>query len=261
MQRQGYFTDLHDDQWDELSPWLDIRAPTGRPAKYSLRHVVDALSFMVSTGCQWRNIPHDFPPWRTVHYYFTKWKESGILTTIEQALLRAIRQREGRQPEPTAGIIDAQAVDCPTSGEERGYDSNKNVKGRKRHLLTDVLGLVVCMSITSAELHDRYGVRLLLNSASFPKSITHIWADKGYRGPIVAEVARQQKVTFEIVANPKPHSFVIAKRRWVVERTHAWLSGARRLTVDREKTVASSMAMLNLRLCLPYSRWSCHGIA
>lgn len=260
MQRQGYFTDLDDDQWGELSPWLDLRAPTGRPAKYQLRHVVDALSFMVSTGCQWRNIPNDFPPWRTVHYYFTKWKESGVLTTIEQALMRAIRLREGRKPEPTAGIIDAQAVDCPTSGEERGYDSNKNVKGRKRHLLTDVLGLVVCMAITSAELHDRHGVRLLLESGTFPKTITHLWADKGYRGPIVADVVTKHDLKIEIVANPSPHAFVIAKRRWVVERTHAWLSSSRRLTVDREKTVSSSMAMVNLRLCLLYARWAAHGI-
>jgi transposase len=260
MQQQGYFTDLDDDQWGEIGPELDIRAPTGRPPKYAIRRVVDALSFMMATGCQWRNIPNDFPPWRTVHYYFTKWKDSGVFSKIEQALLRAIRQREGRRAEPTAGIIDAQAVDCPTCGFERGYDASKNIKGRKRHIITDVLGLVVCLAITSAATPDRDGVKLLLLSDDFPRSISHLWADKGYRGPIVADIVRRHNVKLEIVANPDPHAFVIAKRRWVVERTHAWISAARRLTVDREKTVGSSIAMVNLRLCLLYSRWAAHGI-
>jgi len=166
-----------------------------------------------------------------------------------------VRERHGRNETPTAGIIDAQAVDCPTCGEERGYDASKNVKGRKRHILTDVLGLALVIVVTAASVPDRYGAKMIFESGKVPATLSKVWADKGYRGPIVSESARAIGIDVEIVANPSPHSFIIARRRWVVERTNAWLSAARRLTVDREKTVGSSKTLIDLRLCSLYVKW------
>ncbi len=166
-----------------------------------------------------------------------------------------VRERHGRKDSPTAGIMDAQAVNCPTSGEERGYDASKNVKGRKRHILTDVLGLALVIIVTAASVPDRNGGKMIFGSGKVPSTILKVWADKGYRGPIVSQAAAAIGIEVEIVANPSPHAFIIAKRRWVVERTNAWLSAARRLTVDREKTVSSSKTLIDLRLCSLYAKW------
>jgi putative transposase len=261
MQQQRYITDITDSQWESLGPILGARASTGRPRKHNIREVVNALSFLISTGCQWRNLPHDFPPWKTVNYYFMKWRASCIFERIEFDLVQEVRVREGRNKQPTAGIMDAQAVDCPTSGDERGYDKAKNVKGRKRHILTDVLGLVLTLAITSADVPDRNGAELLFQHERYPQTLIIIWADKGYRGPIVETFAKTRNVKVEIVDNPSPHEFVVAKRRWVVERTNAWLSLARRLTVDREKTKRSSMSMIFIRLCLLYCKWKHEGMS
>jgi putative transposase len=261
MQRQRYTTDLTDAQWESLEPSLSARAAVGRPRKHDIREVVNALSFMISTGCQWRNIPNDFPPWKSVNYYFMKWRRLGTFEQIEIELLHAIRVREGRNSEPSAGIMDAQAVDCPTSGDNRGYDKAKNVKGRKRHILTDVLGLVLALVVTGADVSDRNGAELLFQHEKYPQTLLRIWADKGYRGPIVESFAAARNVIVEIVDNPSPHEFVVAKRRWVVERTNAWLSQARRLTVDREKTKKSSISMIFIRLCILYSKWKHQGMS
>lgn len=260
MQRQGYLTDTTDHQWSILEPAFGHPAKTGRPRTYSPRMAFDAILYLVQTGTQWRNLPNDFPPWQSVRYYFDKWKKGGQLESLNEALRRTIRENAGRKPEPTAGIIDSQSVDCPSSGEERGYDAGKNVKGRKRHLLTDVLGLVLASVITSASLPDRNGVSLLLASQWYPKTIQLIWADKGYRGPIASKACQEKNVTLEIVGNPDPHTFMVAKRRWVVERTNAWLSAARRLTVDREKTIISANAMIQFRLCTLYTKWVQSGL-
>lgn len=253
MTRQGYITDISQSEWPLMAPFFNRVTKAGRPTKYPSLNICNALSFILATGTQWRNMPNDFPPWESVYYYFRKWTKDGSIKMLEEFLIKKLRLANNKSEWPTAGVIDAQSVDCPTSGEERGFDVSKNVKGRKRHILTDVLGIVLVLVVTTANITDRQGAVEIMSSKDFPKTIKHIWVDKGYRGPIVASAAAKHGVNIEVVANPSPHEFAVAAHRWVVERTNAWVSAARRLTVDREKTVASSSSMIRLRLCLLYA--------
>lgn len=237
-----YPSDLTDRQWNLIAPLLQIvtvSRPGGAPRQVDLRDVVNAILYLIRTGCSWRQLPHDFPAWQTVYGYFSRWKNDGTVAKIHDALRDQVRCQVGRQPGPTAGIIDAQSLrGASTVGAEtRGYDAGKKVNGRKRHIVVDTMGLLLAIVVTPASVQDRDGAKLVLNLLrSTLSSVVKIWADGGYAGKLISWAHATVNVTLEIVKrNDDLSGFVVVPRRWVVERTFGWLVTCRRLGWDYER--------------------------
>lgn len=233
-----YPSDLTDQQWDLISPMVPVK-PGGRPAKHDRRRIVEAILYLTRTGCSWRQLPHDFPPWDTVYWYFQRWSADGTTDRIHDALRAATRDAAGRDPMASAGIVDAQSIKgADTVGSDsRGYDAGKKVNGRKRHLVVDTIGLLVVVLVTAASLQDRDGGRLVLDRARMKMpSIALVWADGGYAGRCVEFARRWLRITLQIVNKPDgQRTFEVLPRRWVVERTLSWLVRCRRLGRDYER--------------------------
>ena len=246
-----YPSDLSDKQWAKLEPLLCQRLAGkhagGRPRLYPLRRVVDAVLYVVKTGCQWRQLPKDFPPWKSVYEEFRRWRRTGLWARISRALRNQLRQKLGRSAQPTAAIIDSQSVKTTLKGKGRGYDAGKKIKGRKRHIAVDTEGLLLAVVVHSAGIQDRVGARaLLLRLAALFCTIRTIFADSAYTGTLVEWVRALFGWTLTIVKRTEAHRFVVLPKRWVVERTFAWLGWSRRLSKDYEVRPDTAEAMIHI---------------
>lgn len=246
--RRQYPSDLTDEQWKVIALLLPPPKLGGRPEAHPRRAIVDAIFYVVRTGCAWRQMPKDFPPWETVYFHFARWRDDGTLDRLHDGLREQVRRVEGRATEPTAAIVDAQSVKgaATVAAASRGFDAGKKVNGRKRHIVVDTIGLLLVVAVGAASVQDRDGARPLLEAmgAAYP-AVTLIWADGGYAGKLVAWAKSALRIALEIVRKPEgQRGFEVLPRRWVVERTLSWITACRRLDRDYERLPATSEAMV-----------------
>ena len=248
-QRVGlrYASDLTDAEWALIARKMPRRRRLGRPRQIDLRDVVQAIFYILSTGCQWRALPSEFPPYSTVQGYFYTWRDTGRWQRIVKALVRQARRRLGRKPTPTAAVIDSQSASTTQAGGPRGFDPGKRVHGRKRHIVTDTNGLLLAVHVHPANIQDVHGAVPLLERLRdrFPK-LRHLFADRVYRGKqLIDALSHRGPWTIEIVQRPPGvKGFQLLPRRWVVERTFAWFGRCRRLARDFEGLASTEVAWL-----------------
>jgi transposase len=253
---------MTDREWSavrELLPvpgWMEGRG--GRPEGYCHRQMVDAVRYLVAGGIAWRSMPADFPPWDRVYAFWRRWRDQGLIGELHDRLRERVRQAAGRDREPTAGIIDAQSVKGAASvpAATRGFDGGKKVNGRKRHIVVDTLGLLLTVMVTAASVTDREAARTLLPRLRQRHwRIARVWADGGYTGPLVDFAHKVLQVALTVVKRSDDTSgFTVLPKRWLVERTFAWLMRSRRLARDYERRTDSAEAMIRWSMTMVMSR-------
>jgi len=248
-QRNGlrYASDLTDAEWALIARKMPPHRHRGRPREVDLREVVQAILYILSTGCQWRALPREFPPYSTVQGYFYTWRDTGRWHRIVRALVRQARRKLGRKPTPTAAVIDSQSASTTQAGGPRGYDPGKRVLGRKRHIVTDTNGLLLGVHVHPANIQDVHGAVPLLEHVRdrFPR-LRHVFADRVYRGKqLISALSHCGPWTIDIVQRPPGvKGFQLLPQRWVVERTFAWFGRCRRLAKDFEGSPSTEVAWL-----------------
>ncbi len=266
MSRESYPTDLTDAEWSHLAPHLPPPKAAGRPRVHPVRDILNAIFYVLRSGCAWRLLPHDLPPWKTVYHYFRLWRLQGLWDAIHEVLHATVRAKGGRDPQPSAAIIDSQSVKTTMVGGPRGYDGGKKINGRKRHLLVDTQGLIMRAIVHPADIADRDGAKLLLAplQGRVPR-LQQIWADNAYTGQVREWIQATLGCTVQIVKHwwtglrwvwvgpgqgppTIPSGFHVLPRRWVVERTFAWLLMYRRLSRDYEELPATSEALVYIAM-------------
>lgn len=249
--KKKYTTDLSPIEWQYIEAYLE----TQRKTKWELKKIIEAIFYLCKNGCSWRDLPDCFPPWQTVYWYFRKWSNEGTYELIINELRSAKRTTLGKYPTPSAAIIDSQSVkNTSFSTKEVGVDGGKRVKGRKRHLVTDTLGNLLAVKVHSANLHDSKSAKLVLskiieNRVDFPR-LKRIFADKGYRGSLLSWTKKNLKCQLEIVKTysklANNGKMMVSPKRWVVERSFAWLNHYRRLSKDFERLTENSECFIKI---------------
>lgn len=250
MKRNSYPTDVTDEQWKRVEPLLPAVKPGGRPRKTDLRQVLNAVLYLVRTGCQWRMLPHEYPPWKTVYNYYRAWIDGAVWEEILATLRIEAREQMGRDASPSVGAVDSQSVKTEHVGEETGYDAGKKVKGRKRHLAVDSLGFLLAVVVTAASVDDGVAAKELfgrVDSEAFPRLET-IYGDAKYNNhELYGWMEDNVDYRLHIVRRPEDaKGFVLLPQRWVAERTIAWFNRSRRLSKDRERLIETSEAMVQI---------------
>lgn len=251
-----YPTDVSDTQWEVLQ--LVLPPPKWRPGgpgrkPMDLRRVINGIFYVNKTGCQWRMLPKEFGPWETVYGYFCRWRRAGVWARVMDTLRQWERQSQGRLPEPSACCADSQSIKTATQGEDVGFDGHKKIKGRKRHLLVDTLGLIIAVVVTAANMDDRQGLVALMKRycASGVTRLRKIWVDGGYDAQWLCDWVRGLKRTHKVDLEVVEHTgkgFQVVPYRWVVERTFGWLLNDRRHSRDDETLTANSEAMIQISM-------------
>lgn len=247
--QQIYPTDLNDTQWSKIRPYLPAEAPTGRPREHGWRRILNAIFYILQSGCSWRMLPRDLPPWKTVYYYFRVWRLNGTWERLNRLLREKVRLKFGKKRQPSASILDSQSIKTSEGGLACGFDAGKKITGRKRHTLVDTLGLILKVIVTAGNVQDRDGAKSVLEAICLEKNVIQrlkfIWADGGYRGELLTWVEETLGLKLEIVEKPKDYSgFHILPKRWIVERTFAWLVRQRRLARDYERLPETSESFI-----------------
>lgn len=243
-----YQSDATESQWQIIEKIVDSEQ---RKRKHSMKDVFNTILYVVKSGVQWRMIPKDMIPWQSTYYYFRKWKMNGLIEELHDFLVEKVRIKKGKNACPSVGIIDSQSVKATNMCEGNiGYDGGKKIKGKKRHIVVDTLGLILIVVIQAANIHDSVGAKEVLKTLKdkFLSGIKKIFADGGYMGDLIDWTKFHHGFEIEIVKRTEEHKFKILPKRWIVERTFGWLSFHRRLSKDYERLDESEIAFIQLAM-------------